>query len=321
MIRNSAQKYSRPMDQPIPVDPEISQDWVAVTIGSRVSHRTLELVGAPAPGSRLAQVDAGYPYEQVSERTRGYLAAALEHLIFWADYVSPLKFHEEQAVYLSLRPSYTIARAAIESSAQAVWLMNAADPKECIRRHLCLARWDLQEYRKSKLDAASKDVINAQEAELVNRVSAVFSEEQIRAPHSYLEVIRDACSARDVALGPDDAERLWRAASGAAHGKHWPNVELRTTMVVQPASGDPEETTVPDPIGIRDVVDAAYKMTHYGVLRFADYSGADLHQLSLDATLWVSSRLPFRADLPAGTVERITAEVIARHNAIKASAS
>jgi hypothetical protein len=309
------------MDQAIPVDPEVSQSWAAVAIGSRVSHRTLELVGAPAPGSRFAQVDAGYPYEQVSERARGYLAAALEHLIFWADYVAPIKFHDEQAVHLSLRPSYTIARASVESSAQAVWLMNAADPKECIRRHLCLVRWDLQEYRKSKLEPAAKDVIRAQEAELVHRVSAVFSEEQIRPPYGYLEVIRNACSANDLALAPDDAERLWRAASGAAHGKHWPNVELRTTVVAQPASGNPQETTVPDPIGIRDVLEASYRMTQYGVLRFADHSGADLRQLSLDATLWVSSRLPFRTDLPAGTVEQITSEVIARHTAMPAGNS
>lgn len=309
------------MDQATPVDPAIAQDWVAVAIGSRVSHRTLALVGDPASGSRFALVDGGYPYEQVSKRARGFLTAALEHLIFWADYTAPLKFHEEQAVDFSLRPSYTIARAAVESSAQAVWLMNAADPKECIRRHICLARWDLQEYRKSKLDAAAKELIKAEEAELIHRVSPVFSEEQIRPPNGYLEVIRSACSARDLALVPDDVERLWRAASGAAHGKHWPNVELRTTVLAHSDGGNSQETTVPDPIGIRDVLDAAYRMTQYGVLRFADYSGGDLRQLSLDATLWVCERLPFRADLPAGAVEQIESEVIARHSAIQAGAS
>lgn len=59
-------------------------------------------------------------------------------------------------------------------------------------------------------------------------------------------------------------------------------MELRTTVVAQAASGNPQEAIVPDPIGIRDVLDASYRMTQYGVLRFADYSGADLHQLSLD---------------------------------------
>lgn len=309
------------MDQAIPIDPEVSQSWAAVAIGSRISHHTLELVGAPLLTSRFGRVDAGSPYEQVSERARGYLAAALEHLIFWADYVAPLNFHEEQAVYFSLRPSYTIARASVESSAQAVWIMSAADPKECIRRHLCLARWDLQEYRKSKLDPAAKDLIKAQEAELVHRVSEVFSEKQIRPPNGYLEVIRNACSAEDLALVPDDVERLWRAASGAAHGKHWPNVELRTTVGSQPTRGNPQDTSVPDPLGIRDVVDAAYKMTQYGVLRFADYSGADLHQLSLDAALWISSLLPVRTDVPAGTVEQIASEVIARYTAMQSGKS
>lgn len=309
------------MDQLVPVDPEISESWTATAIGSRVSHRTLELVGSPTPGSRLAQVDAAYSYEQVSERVRGYLAAALEHLVFWADYAAPLKFHEEQSVLVSLRPAYTIARAALESSAQAVWLMNSLDPKECIRRHLCLARWDLQEYRKSKLDTAAKESIKAQEAELVHRVSAVFTENQIRPPNSYLEVIRSACSAKDLPMTADDAERLWRAASGAAHGKQWPNVELRTTVARPATQTGANMVVVPDPIGIRDVLDAGYKVTQYGVLRFADYSGADLHQLSLDATLWVSNRLPLRTDLPAGTFERVTSEVVARHTALRVSSS
>lgn len=305
----------------MPVDPEISQSWTVTAIGSRVSQRTLELVGEPAPGSRLAQVDTAYPYEQVSGRVRGYLSAALEHLIFWADYATPLKFHEDQAVLVSLRPAYTIARAALEASAQAVWLMNSPDPTECIRRHLCLARWDLQEYRKSKLDTAAKGSIKAQEAELVQRVSAVFAEDQIRPPNGYLDVIRSACSAEELPLTADDAERLWRAASGAAHGKQWPNVELRTTVATGMTQSVQETALVPDPIGIRDVLNAGYKVTQYGVLRFADYSGADLHQLSLDATLWVSSRLPQRRDLPAGTFERITSDVVTRHTAIRVSGS
>lgn len=181
------------MHQPVPVDPEISRDWTATAIGGRVSQRTLDLVGAPAAGSRLAQVEAAYPYEKVSARLRGYLIAALEHLIFWADYATPLKFDENQTVLVSLRPAYTIARAALEASAQAVWVLNSPDPKECIRRHLCLARWDLQEYRKSKLDLSAKEPIKAQEAELVHRVSAVFADGDIREPNSYLDVIRSAC--------------------------------------------------------------------------------------------------------------------------------
>lgn len=300
------------MDEKIAVNPAITQAWTAVAIGSRINYRVLELVGTPAAGSRFSQVDEGYPYEKLSDRARGYLAAALEHLTFWADYAAPLKFHDEQALYISLRPSYTIARAALEASAQAVWLMNASEPLECIRRHLCLMRWDLQEYRKSKLELNAKAEIKAQEDELLHRVSNVFGEELIRPPGGYLQVIRDACSTDDLALTPDGAERLWRAASGAAHGKHWPNVELKSVVVREAAQGAPQQIVIPDPIGIRDVLEAAHEMTQYGVLRFADYSGGNLRQLLLDATLWVSDQIPFRSDLPAGTVEQIRSDIISR---------
>ncbi len=177
------------MDQLLPVDPEIAASWTAIAIGSRVSHRTLELTGAPGPGSRLAQVDAAYPSEQVSARVRGYLGAALEHLMFWADHAAPLKFHEEQSVLVSLRPAYTIARAALESSAQAVWLMNASDPKECIRRHLCLARWDLQEYRKSKLDIAAKESINGRGHGLTNSERRWPSPRGYRRPGPFMPLV------------------------------------------------------------------------------------------------------------------------------------
>jgi hypothetical protein len=42
--------------------------------------------------------------EKVSDRARHYVTAALRHMLMWADYAAPFKFHPEQAV--TLRPSY-----------------------------------------------------------------------------------------------------------------------------------------------------------------------------------------------------------------------
>jgi hypothetical protein len=55
--------------------------------------------------------------------------------------------------------AYTLARAATEASARAVRLTDTRGPVECVRRHLSLMRWDLQEHRKSKLDPGQKEVI------------------------------------------------------------------------------------------------------------------------------------------------------------------
>lgn len=96
-------------------------------------------------------------------------------------------------------------------------------------------------------------------------------------------------------------------------------MELRATVATQTSQNGQAAAAVPDPIAIRDVLGVCYKLTQYGVLRFAGYCGADLPQLSLDATLWVGDRLPLRADLPTGTVKRIASEVVARHIGLQAA--
>jgi hypothetical protein len=145
--------------------------------------------------------------------------------------LGPLIFHPDQVVNVTLRPAYTLARATMEAAAQAVWLMDTRDPIECVRRHLSLIRWDLQEYRKSKTDLSDKQAISATEDDLLHRVSRVFEPGDIKPPRGYLDVIRTACDAKGLDLEADAAERLWSAASGAAHGKYWPTLELQRIQV------------------------------------------------------------------------------------------
>ena len=95
-------------------------------------------VGEPKAESNFARVHELQPYERVADRVGAYIYAALEHLVLWVDVVAPFKFHPEQANVFQQRPPYTLARAALEASAQAVWMLDTTDPLECIRRHLCL---------------------------------------------------------------------------------------------------------------------------------------------------------------------------------------
>lgn len=277
------------------IDEEAVRGWVEVAYSSRILQHCLQDVGAPNPGSPFAQVSELYPYEKVSDRVRAYLAAAIEHLIFWADLQAPLKFHPEQSTEVTLRPSYTLARASLESSAQAVWLMDTTDPMECVRRHVCLMRWDLQELRKSKRDLAEKAKAKALEEDLIQRVSKVFDDEQVRSPQGYLQVIRSACAADGLALEPDDAERIWRAASGAAHGKFWPTLELQREVPGEEYEpGRFRSVRIPDVDGITEVLRAADAMAQVGVLRFLDYSGVDIAASLVRAREWVSEVIPLK---------------------------
>lgn len=283
------------MNTKVPIGEEAVRGWVEVAHGSRLLQHCLRNASDPTPGSPFAQVNELYPFEKVADRARAYLTASVEHLTFWADVQVPLKFHPEQTVEVTLRPSYTLARSALESAAQAVWLMNTTDPQECIRRHICLMRWDLEELRKSRLDTVEKADASNLEKELVQRVSGVFDDEEVRAPTGYLDVIRRACTADGLNLEPDDAERIWRAASGAAHGKYWPTIDLqRTIPFADVKPGEQRSVLVPDVDGITEVLRAAHDTTQVGVLRFLDYSGADI-QGSLDsAHSWYSEVIPLK---------------------------
>lgn len=83
------------MSIPFRVDETNSQAWTAVAHSARVDHQVLCLIRDPEPGSNLAEVAKLYPYEKVSDRVRAYLMAGIEHMLMWADFSAPLKFHEE----------------------------------------------------------------------------------------------------------------------------------------------------------------------------------------------------------------------------------
>lgn len=291
------------MTIPFRVDEENSQSWTEVAHSARVNHRAMSLTRDPLPGSNFAAVDELYPFEKVSDRVRAYLMAGIEHMLTWADLTAPLKFHEEQVTNVMLRPAYTLARATIEASAQAVWLMDTRDPVECVRRHLSLMRWDLQEHRKSKLDLEQKEVIKAQEDALLRRVSQVFHPDDIKPPNGYLDVIKSACNANDLRIEAAAAERLWRAASGAAHGKYWPTLELQHIQRGQENEpGHYRALQVPDASAMTEVLKAANTMSQYGVVLYAQYSGVDVAALLREAVAWVAERVPLkpgtvRADL------------------------
>lgn len=266
----------------------------------------LDLCGDPASTSNFQQVNELYPYEKVSDRARHYLNAALEHMVFWADLAAPLKFHPEQTVTFTLRPSLALARAALESSAQAVWLMDTDDPLECVRRHLSLIRWDLAEHRKSYLDTTNKDRVKQRDTQLLTRIHEVFNEEQVAPPQGYLYIIQQACKPSDLRIDAEETERLWRAMSGAAHGMYWTNLELTQVAVGEEyEEGQYRTITYPDPAAMVASLDTSLAITQYGVLKYLHYAGADIAGLQDTAGRKLAQEVPFKPDADPDVVERL----------------
>ena len=291
------------MDAKFSVDAAVSQAWVAVAHSARMSSRILQSVGDPAPRSNFAELNAVYPHEKASDWHRSYLGAALEHLVVWADLVAPLAFHPGQVVTHTFRPAYTLGRAALEAASQAVWMTAGGTARECARRHLSLIRWDYAEHRKSVFGQEAKGRVEERDATLLERASGVFAEADLHSPNHYT-VLRAAAPV--VGSNPDDLERIWRAASGSAHGRVWPSLSLQHVFpLTEYEPGQYRTIRIPDTYGMTEVLEAAEQMTSYGVLRHADFCGADIPVLIEEARLWLASVVPFREDADPEIVARL----------------
>jgi len=293
----------------IAVPPSVSQAFTEIAQGARYAQHMVKSCGAPTSGSNFAKVNDLYPFEKVSDRARHYVTAGLEHLVMWADFAAPFKFHPEQTTTFTMRPTYALARAALESAAQAVWLMDTTDPIECVQRHLRLIRWDLEEHRKSRLDPEGKEQVKERDRKLVERVARVFTEDQICPPQGYLWIIQQACRPNDLDLDAAQAERLWRAASGAAHGMYWTNLELTIIEIGNEYEpGQFRTVTLPDSQAMVDVLRASEKMVTYAALKYVLFSGEDPAPLMAGARSWLAQQITLKPEIDPNVRRRLAGE-------------
>lgn len=288
------------MEHQLPVDETSSRAWAAVAFGTRTIDHVLRAISGPSPDSNFDQIDAIYSYEKASDWNRSYLTAALEHLAVWADMVAPLKFHPEHRVLHTFRPAYTLARAAIEASSQAVWLTSGGTAQECARRHLSLIRWDFVEQRKSMMTAEAKQHMRERDGQLLERAAHLFDVTKLSPPNQY-DVLRAVAPVLD--LEDDRLEEIWRAASGSAHGRVWPSLSLQHVVPLSEYEpGQFQTLRIPDAVKMTEVLQLAERMTTYGVLRHADFCGADIPTLLEEARLFLLSVTPLREDADPATV-------------------
>ncbi|ROR36405.1 hypothetical protein EDF63_0524 [Curtobacterium sp. JUb34] len=281
----------------ITVDREQSRPWVEVAQSARVLRDLLTETPAAVAGSPFKTIDEGIP-ESCETWCRSYLSAALEHLGLWADHVAPLTLHPDAVVHHEARPAQTLARAALESASQAVWVMASRDPREVLRRHLSLVLADWEEQRKAELDPQRKADLKQQRLDLLK----ILEEHGVKiSDPSYLTLVTAAANevrskAPMADLGdPERVERLWRASAGSAHGKMWPSVELRVSVEL-----DGQKFSFPDADAMSAILVLANKVTQYGVFRFIDYAGHEpqvAERLRVTTHRWYA-RIPKIAGAP-----------------------
>ncbi|ROR83285.1 hypothetical protein SAMN06295974_1352 [Plantibacter flavus] len=273
------------------VDREQSRPWVEVAQSARILRDLLDETPPAIDGSPFSVIDEELP-QSCEKWCRSYLSSALEHLGMWADYVAPMNLHPDSAVRHDARPVQTLARAALESASQAVWIMASRDPSEVLRRHLSLVLADWAEQRKAEVDLERKADLKKQRLDLLD----VLESHGVKVDEpSYLTLVTTAAhevrtNLSDGDLGdPAQVERLWRTAAGSAHGKMWPSLALRVSVEI-----DGQSFSFPDADAMSSILVLANRVTQYGVLRFIDYAGHEpqLAELLRAASLRLYARIP-----------------------------
>ena len=273
------------------LQPEQVMPWIEAAQSGRLNADVLEHLMPPREGSSLRPNADSDPFKNMAWWSYGYLEAAADHLLLWADYAAPPKFHPDSEVTHTLRPAFTLARATIESAAQAIWILSPEEQIDRVRRYVQLATWDLDEQTKAAESPEGRAVLQARRDELFAGMG--ITRRQWRPP-KYLEMIREAAEFMTIGdetgfVSPDRIERVWRSAAGAAHGKRWTEFELQDRT----DAGNGLVLSTPRIEAISEVLEAASKYLSAGVILFAIRAGHMEHfgDLWQEATIRLAERI------------------------------
>lgn len=202
--------------------------WMEVAASTRLNADVLGRLLPPREGSFLRPTPDDDPLKKMAWWCHGYLEAAADHLLLWADYSVPSATQLGAETVQRLRPVFTLARAAIESAAHVIWALGPEEPAVCGRRFIHLVIWDLDEQTKAATTTDAHSELLGRREEML----ALFGmTTRTFKPPRYLEMIRYVADFLDNGnpASPHTAarvERIWRSTAGAAHGKQWPEFEF-----------------------------------------------------------------------------------------------
>ncbi|MGW6953096.1 hypothetical protein ACWGHD_40075 [Streptomyces xanthophaeus] len=188
---------------------------------------------APQPSSSIATDDAPLGMYSASTLIRNSHSAGVAH----ADALRRLVYAGE----VDPQSPWTLMRGALENFATAVWILGGNDRTERRRRTLALWREDMRNRAQHEEDTDHQPSSGGktgrerrQEIEDL-ALSLGLPSASLTKPEAG-KVIKEA--AVDAGLKAREVTAAWRAASGFAHGRYWPN--LRSSMPVDALRSGPD---------------------------------------------------------------------------------
>lgn len=164
----------------------------------------------PNVGSSLAHDDSRTPYDPVSYQAHFFLIVAQDNLSAIGELLD--------AVGVLPVALYALARAAIESAAYGIWILQGGTHAKRVKRSLQLS-YDAQESLVDIVRAAGgthdPEPVYAELNELKRRVKGIGDSADLSKLPTISDILRDVD--RDVRIEPATALEAWRICSGMTH--------------------------------------------------------------------------------------------------------
>jgi hypothetical protein len=188
------------------------------------------------PGSSMESDNAETEPHQMAHLIETPLNSAIEHLHATAGLV-------RRAGLLHNAPPFTLCRAAVETAANAYWLLCADDEKKRLWRHLVCVRQDTFDYEQvSQLvaDRVNQPVNAAEFAEPRAWADKVKAKHHLTGLPNKMDINRMIAEV-DAGIAVQDGrendhhiETYWKSASGFIHGRQWATLNLLVREEVLP---------------------------------------------------------------------------------------
>ncbi|WP_329317098.1 hypothetical protein OG723_43940 (plasmid) [Streptomyces sp. NBC_01278] len=188
---------------------------------------------APQPSSSLATDDAPLGMYSASTLIRNSYSAGVAH----ADALRRLVHAGE----VDPQSPWTLMRGALENFATAVWILGGNDRTERRRRTLALWREDMRNRAQHEEDTGHQPgpggkTGRERRQDIADLALSLGIPTAVLSKPEAGKVIEEA--AEDAGLKAREVTAAWRAASGFAHGRYWPN--LRASMPIDAVRSGPD---------------------------------------------------------------------------------
>lgn len=212
--------------QVVPSKLEARANENLIRLRTRVDALRKRLGGRPPrvkPFSALAGDDEACRPYQVSHAAWSAISHAIDNVISAYDMTVTDKGGNHYAIVTRPHAVYPMLRAAYENSFRALWLLAAPSRQQRVERRLRMQFTDAR--MRDKFADLTKSAQGRQHEVVLEKLKPIARDNQVSnrrltSEIVYRHVIREASHDAGL-LTPDEAEAIWCALSGLAHGDFW----------------------------------------------------------------------------------------------------